>query len=178
MRRLIDDGLTGRTILDLGCGSGRFSIEALKSGALSSVGMDLSPAMIATASKLAGESGVGGRAKFFVGDAAKQDHHISDIVILDKVVCCYPSIEGLLSKASSACHDRLGLIVPRDTGFAMVPVRIGVYLENLIDRVRKNPVRMYLHSLDSVDDLLERSGLRRKIATVAGFWLVLIYERY
>jgi len=178
MRRLIDDGLTGRTILDLGCGSGRFSIEALKSGALSSVGMDLSPVMIATASKLAGENGLGSKAKFLVGDAAKQDHHISDIVILDKVVCCYPSIEGLLSKTSSACQDRLGLIVPRDVGLAKVPVRIGVYVDNLIDRIRKNPVRIYLHSLDRIDDLLRRSGLRRKIETVTGFWLVLIYERY
>src|SRR5437899_12273760 len=42
----------------------------------------------------------------------------------------------------------------------------------------KNPARMYLHSLDRVDFLLRGFGLRRKIGTVAGFWLVLIYERY
>lgn len=178
MRRLIDDGLSGRTILDLGCGSGQFSVEALKKGALSIVGMDLSPVMIATANRLAGESGFGLKAKFLVGDAAKQDHKNSDVVILDKVVCCYPSMEGLLSKASSACQERLGLIVPRDVGFARVPVRIGVYVDNLIDRIRKNPARMYLHSLDRVDFLLRGFGLRRKIGTVAGFWLVLIYERY
>ena len=153
-------------------------MEALKKGALSSVGMDLSPVMIATANRLASESGFGRNAKFLVGDAVKQDHQNSDIVILDKVVCCYPSIEGLLSKASSACQERLGLIVPRDVGFARVPVRIGVYIDNLVDRIRKNPARMYLHSLDHVDYLLRAAGLRRKIATVAGFWLVMIYERY
>jgi len=178
MRRLIDSGLSGRTVLDLGCGSGQFSVEALKKGALSSVGMDLSPVMIATANRLAGESGLELKAKFLVGDAAKQDHQNSDIVILDKVVCCYPSIEELLSKASNACLDRLGLIVPRDVGFARVPVRVGVYVDNLIDRIRKNPARMYLHSLDCVDYLLREAGLRRKTGTVAGFWLVLIYERY
>jgi SAM-dependent methyltransferase len=177
MRRLVDGGLSGRTILDLGCGSGIFSIEALKNGASSSIGVDLSPKMIATANKLAGEKGVAMNAKFLVGDAAKRDHQISDIVILDKVVCCYPSIGGLLSKASTACRERLGLIVPRDLGFAKVPVRIGVYLDNLIDRIRKNPVRMYLHSLDRIDELLKQSGLRREIETVSGFWLVLVYER-
>ena len=82
-------------------------MEALKKGALSIVGMDLSPVMIATANRLAGESGFRLKAKFLVGDAAKQDHKNSDIVILDKVVCCYPSMEGLLSKASSACQERL-----------------------------------------------------------------------
>ena len=178
MRRLIDDGLADRTILDLGCGSGRFSVEALKNGASSIVGVDLSPVMIATANMLADERGVQGRATFLVGDAAKLDHQVSDIVVLDKVVCCYPSIEELLSRASNACNDRLGLILPRDVGFARVPVRIGVYIDNLVDRVRKNPVRVYLHSLSRVDDLLKRSGLRRKIGTVTGFWLVLIYERY
>jgi 2-polyprenyl-3-methyl-5-hydroxy-6-metoxy-1,4-benzoquinol methylase len=178
MRRLVDDGLSGRTILDLGCGSGIFSIEALKNGASSSVGVDLSPIMIATANKLASDKGFAMKAKFMVGDAAKQDHHLSDIVILDKVVCCYPSIEGLLSKASTACRERLGLIVPRDVGFAKVPVRIGVYVDNIIDRIRKNPVRMYLHSLDRIDAFLRRSGLQRKIGTVSGFWFVLIYERW
>lgn len=177
LTRLVNDGLSGRTILDLGCGSGIFSVEALKNGASSSIGVDLSPIMIATASKLAGDRGVATKAKFLVGDAAKQDHQVSDIVILDKVVCCYPSIEGLLSKASTACRERLGLIVPRDVGFAKVPVRVGVYVDNLIDRIRKNPVRMYLHSLNRIDDLLKNSGLRRKIGTVSGFWLVLVYER-
>jgi SAM-dependent methyltransferase len=177
LRRLVDDGLAGRTILDLGCGSGIFSIEALKNGASSSIGVDLSPIMIATANKLAVDKGVVMKAKFLVGDAAKQDHEISDIVILDKVVCCYPSIEGLLSKASTACRERVGLIIPRDVGFAKVPVRIGVYVDNLIDRIRKNPVRMYLHSLSRIDGLLKSSGLQRKIWTVSGFWLVLVYER-
>src|SRR5256712_503822 len=127
--------------------------------------------MIATANRLAGESGFGLKAKFLVGDAAKEDHQNSDIVVLDKVVCCYPSMEGLLSRASSACQERLGLIVPRDVGFARVPVRVGVYVDNLIDRIRKNPARMYLHSLDRVDFLLRGFGLRRKIGTVAGFSL-------
>lgn len=177
MTRLADDGLSGRTILDLGCGTGMFSIEALRNGASSSIGVDLSPIMIATANKLAGDKGVSMKAKFIVGDAAKQDHEVSDIVILDKVVCCYPSIEGLLSKASIACREKLGMILPRDAGFAKVPVRIGVYVDNLVDRIRRNPVRMYLHSLDRIDALLKSSGLRRKIGTVSGFWLVLVYER-
>jgi len=178
LRLLVDDGLSGRTILDLGCGSGIFSIEAMSHGASSSIGVDLSPIMIATANKLASDKGLSMKATFIVGDAAKQDHEKSDIVILDKVVCCYPSMEGLLSRASTACRERLGLIVPRDVGFAKVPVRIGVYVDNLIDRIKKNPVRMYLHSLDRIDALLRRSGLQRKIGTVSGFWFVLIYERY
>ena len=169
--------LAGRTVLDLGCGTGRFSIEALSNGAKSSVGMDLSPKMIEAAHKLSSRKNLDGRATFLIGDAAEVDHPVSDIVVLDKVVCCYPSIETLLVKASSAALDRLGLIVPRDTGIARVPVRIGVHLENLIDRVRRDPVRMYLHSLKKIDTLLGKSGLGLAKRRVTGFWLVLVYER-
>src|SRR5262245_51103286 len=76
-------GLGGMTLLDLGCGTGRFSIEALKRGAKSSVGIDLSGKMIETARELARENGFGARTEFGVSDAATQDQPTSDFVVLD-----------------------------------------------------------------------------------------------
>lgn len=53
----------GLEILDIGCGSGRYSIELAKKGASVS-GVDNAPAMIAIARRLADEAGVAGRCRF------------------------------------------------------------------------------------------------------------------
>ena len=51
--------LTGKSVLDLGCGSGRYLIEAAHRGAAQVVGVDFSPEMIGIAGRLAETSGHG-----------------------------------------------------------------------------------------------------------------------
>jgi len=50
--------LSGKSILDVGCGSGRFSIKSAKMGARRVVGIDFSPQMIAMAKELARKEAV------------------------------------------------------------------------------------------------------------------------
>ncbi len=174
---LAADGLVGRTLLDLGCGTGRFSVEALKRGAKSSIGIDLSEKMVEIARELARENGFAEKTQFGVSDAANQDHPTSDIVILDKVICCYPQLEPLLSKSSAACRRDLGIVVPRDVGIAKVPIRVGVGLDNLISWAQRDPSRMYLHSLRLVDRILRQDGFTPGPKSAVGFWLVMLYRR-
>jgi len=60
----------GTTVLDLGCGVGRWSRRLAVAGALVT-GMDLSPAMVAEATRRAKAEGVDGRCEFVEGDAAE-----------------------------------------------------------------------------------------------------------
>lgn len=53
--------LTGKSVLDLGCGSGRYLIEAAHRGAARVVGIDFSPEMVGIAGRLAAASGQGAR---------------------------------------------------------------------------------------------------------------------
>jgi 2-polyprenyl-6-hydroxyphenyl methylase/3-demethylubiquinone-9 3-methyltransferase len=46
-----EDGLTGKTFLDIGCGSGLFSIAAAQLGASKVLGIDLDPVSVETSSK-------------------------------------------------------------------------------------------------------------------------------
>jgi len=59
--------LDGRTVLDVGCGSGRFCLEYAAKGAARVVGIDFAPAMIERARVLANEAGVTARCEFLVG---------------------------------------------------------------------------------------------------------------
>jgi 2-polyprenyl-3-methyl-5-hydroxy-6-metoxy-1,4-benzoquinol methylase len=59
--------LRGKTILDVGCGSGRFCIAYAQRGARRVVGVDFAFAMIEIANQIAQEAGVSDRCEFIAG---------------------------------------------------------------------------------------------------------------
>ena len=59
--------LAGKSVLDVGCGSGRFCFEYAKGGATRVLGVDFAPAMIDIANNLAKEMGVDQQCEFRVG---------------------------------------------------------------------------------------------------------------
>jgi len=59
--------LTGKKILDVGCGSGRFCLAFAQQGAAKVIGVDFAPAMIDIANQLAAEAGVSEQCEFRVG---------------------------------------------------------------------------------------------------------------
>jgi len=104
------EGLVGKTVFEIGCGTGFFALETLKLGASSCLGVDLSSAAIREANEFAKESGVQDRARFEVANAASTHQPASDIVIMDKVLCCYPDSDALLKTASDSSKELLGLL--------------------------------------------------------------------
>jgi 2-polyprenyl-3-methyl-5-hydroxy-6-metoxy-1,4-benzoquinol methylase len=57
----------GRSLLDVGCGSGRYPIAYAERGAARAVGIDFAPAMIELAKENALKAGVADRCQFIVG---------------------------------------------------------------------------------------------------------------
>jgi len=62
--------LTGKTVLDVGCGSGVYAADFARRGARRVVGVDLSAGMLALAEREAAEQGVAARCEFRRGDFA------------------------------------------------------------------------------------------------------------
>ncbi len=174
---LVDEGFEEKTVLDLGCGTGGFVIEALKHGARSGAGVDLSPAMIKSAKELAATEGLQDRAEFEVENAATGELPRSDIVVMDKVVCCYPDFGPLLKNSIEASRETVGFVVPRDAGIVKVPLRVVARLTNLVAGLRKKRLPFYLHPLRSLDKLLTDGGFSRKRRVSSGMWLVFLYKR-
>ena len=174
---LTESGLVGKTVLDIGCGTGFFALETLRQGASSCTGVDLSPSAIHEANEFAKESGLQDRARFEVANAASTRHLPSDIVVMDKVLCCYPDADSLLKTASASSTGLLGLVVPRDEGLMKPAMKIGIGLINLVERLRKTGFRLYLHPLSSLDRLLVDNGFQRSSKAKSRFWLVFLYTR-
>jgi len=174
---LYSKGLGGKTVLEIGCGTGFFALETLRNGASSCVGVDLSSAAIHEANAFAKESGLGDRARFEVANAASTRQAASDVVVMDKVLCCYPDADALLKTASESSKELLGFVVPRDEGLMKPAMKLGTTLINLVERLRKTGFRIYLHPLRSIDNLLIGSGFQQANKAKSRFWLIFLYKR-
>jgi ubiquinone/menaquinone biosynthesis C-methylase UbiE len=60
--------LSGTRVLDIGCGTGRYSIECAKRGAARVVGIDFAPSMVEFSQKIAREVGVADKCEFICDD--------------------------------------------------------------------------------------------------------------
>ena len=101
--------LDGATVLEIGGGVGEIQLELLKRGAASTVNLELSNAYDAEAAALAREAGVEDRVERRIHDIAVAPDAIEpvDIVVLHRVVCCYPDYERLLGAAGDRAKRAL-----------------------------------------------------------------------
>ncbi len=60
--------IEGRTVLDVGCGPGHYSVALARAGAASVLGLDFAPGMIELARREAEQAGVGKTCEFAAGD--------------------------------------------------------------------------------------------------------------
>ena len=155
---LVQRGLAGATILELGCGVGALILELLRKGAASATGFDLSPKMIQLARTLADEAGLSGSATFEVGDAAVNALKKSDMVILDAVLCCYPDVGGLVENTSSAATRYYAFTIPDDTRLTAMILKPLLPMQRLF--MRRGGFRFFIHPSRKIARLLEAKGFR------------------
>ena len=131
LQRSITNGWQpGRSLLDIGCGTGGLHLALLKSGAGSAFGIDLSERMVLKAKELAGEMGLSDRVKYLAGDFGTMEEPVpsAEIVILDKVVCCYNEPFALLARAAAKCEDMLAVSYPRDALLARWSFKLQAFI--------------------------------------------------
>jgi magnesium-protoporphyrin O-methyltransferase len=181
LEALEEAGVGGRSVLDLGCGVGDLAIEALRRGASRAWGYDLSGAAITEARRLADERGVGDRATFEVGDGAKVDLPRADVVVLNRVFCCYADLRGLLDRSLAAAGTVYAFTIPRSTGTAGTLARLQTRTANAWRRLRVakfGTFRVYVHDIGEIDARVRDEGfspLRREHRALA--WDLAVYAR-
>ena len=108
-------GIAGATVLEIGGGVGEIEIELLKRGALRTTNLELSPAYDGEAQRLLGEAGLEGKAERRLLDIAADPEGVepADVVVLHRVVCCYPDYARLLSAAAGRARRLLVFSYPR-----------------------------------------------------------------
>jgi hypothetical protein len=172
---LRDRGIDGATILEIGGGVGEIEIELLKAGAARAQNLELSPGYEEESRKLAEEAGLGGRLDWRIHDIAGDPQAIdpADIVVMHRVVCCYPDYERLLGAAAD--HTRRALVFSYPPRNALFRAFYGVF--NLVMRVMRSTFRGFAHPPGAMLAVLEERGLRRTYERRVGIWRIAGLER-
>lgn len=163
LRALDRHGLEGRSVLDVGCGSGDLALGTLTRGASHVTGVDLAPGGIEQARTLAEERGLTDRAAFSVGDGAEVPLARHDVVTLNRVLCCYPKVDRLLANTLGAAGELFAYTAPIDRGAIGTINRLSLAVSNRWFRLRREKFRgfqAFVHDLDAVDRVIASAGFR------------------
>jgi SAM-dependent methyltransferase len=173
-------GIRGKTVLDLGCGTGDLALAALARGAASADGIDLGPGAIEDARSLAAERGLADRATFSVGNGAVEPLARHDVVVLNRVLCCYPSVDRLLENSLGAAGDVYAYTAPVHSGPIGLFNRVSIAISNLMFGLRDKKFqgfRAFVHDLDAVDRRIAEAGFRRAQAAHRRVWQLSVFTR-
>jgi 2-polyprenyl-3-methyl-5-hydroxy-6-metoxy-1,4-benzoquinol methylase len=160
-RRIVEyltaTGVAGASVLEVGGGVGELQLELLALGAASTVNLELSSGYEPDAARLIAEAGVSDRVTRVLGvDLAREPGKIepSDVVLLHRVVCCYPDPAGLLGAAAD--HARRAIVFSHPPRTLLS--RAMVAASNLMLRLRGRTYRGFVHDPEAMVAVLRRHG--------------------
>jgi hypothetical protein len=140
---LIGEGVSDCSVLEVGGGIGSLQIELLEAGASHATNVEIIDSYEAVARSLIAEHGLEDRVERTVADYAQHPDQTpaADIVILHRVICCYPDPGTLTAAACSRTRDRVAITIPREAWW----VKLGFRGMNAWLRLRRIAFRGYVH---------------------------------
>jgi len=178
-RQLIDGirraGIQGAEVLEVGCGPGNVQRVLLRQGATRATGVDLSETMLAIARSEAKAEGLADRTNYRQGDFVQMADEVedADVVVLDKVVCCYPDWVGLVDASLTRARWVYALTIPRNRSLN----RIGLGLMRWGLQRMGCCYQPYIHDPARIDERVRASGFCKIDEALTAAWLTRIYVR-
>jgi len=168
-------GVDGASVLEVGGGIGDLGLELLGHGAERAVVVELSNGYDEEAQALAAEAGAEARIERRHGDFAEEEASIepADVVVMHRVVCCYPDPELLVGAAARHARRLLALSFPRDTWW----LRLGLGAANVWFRLRGG-IQTYVHPPAEIVRIAESAGFSTVLDERSTWiWRVAAFER-
>jgi magnesium-protoporphyrin O-methyltransferase len=155
---ITEQGVNGASVLEIGGGVGGIQVELLRRGAARTTNLELVQAYETDAQALARAAGVADRIARRQLDIATSPEAVEphDIVVLHRVVCCYPDYQRLLGAAADHATRVLVFSHPPRTMIS----RAMFGSENILRRLRRNPFRTYVHDPNALVLAAERGNLQ------------------
>jgi len=168
-------GVQDATVLEIGGGVGEIQLELLRGGAASATNLELSPAYDAEAARLIAEAGLADRVQRRLVDIAADPTSVepADIVVLHRVVCCYPDYATLLGVAADHTRGQLVFSYPPRNPIS----RALVAGQNLAFRLVRRDFRTFVHPPAAMLAVLAEHGLRPIAAYRGPVWQVAAVTR-
>ena len=128
-----------------------------------------------TATALLREHGLEDRVQREILDFAAEQEAVAsaDVVVLHRVVCCYPDPAKLVGAAAAHARRRLVLSFPPDNAVS----RLAAAAINVYCAARRLEFRVYAHPLPVILAAAERAGLSPAAQGRSGIWRYAALER-
>jgi magnesium-protoporphyrin O-methyltransferase len=178
-RRIVDflkaQGVAGRTVLEVGGGVGAIQIELLKAGAARATSIELTPTYEEVAIELLREAGLEDRVERHVMDFAEAAEAVdaADIVVLNRVICCYHDMPKLAGAAADHAREMLALSFPREGSFT----QMGIAFMDLGLRIFQREFHVFYHSPKKILATCEQHGLKTIVNRPGLAWTVAAFRR-
>jgi len=155
---LKQQGIIGRTLLEVGGGIGAIQIELLRAGMTRAVNIELTPT-------------VERRVMDFAD--ATSEVEAADVVIMNRVICCYPDMPKLAGAAAEHTREVLVVSFPKERWWT----RAVISLADLALRIARQQFQVFLHPPDKIVATAERHGLKTVSTQTSFFWEVASLRR-
>jgi magnesium-protoporphyrin O-methyltransferase len=151
-------GIAGATVLEIGGGVGHLHVELLRRGASRVTNLEISENYEGEAARVLEAEGMSERVtrRFLDVAQAPDDVEPADVVVLHRVVCCYPDYAGLLSVAAG--HARKTLVYSHPAANVVNRAQFGA--ENVYRRLTRNDFRVFIHRPQDMLRAAESDGMR------------------
>jgi len=179
-RRIVEllklQGVEGLTLLEVGGGVGAVQIELLKAGVTHAVSIELTPTYEKAAGELLRSAGLQDRVERKLMDfaPAADDVDAADIVIMNRVLCCYPDMPRLAGAAATHARQVLVLSFPRGTWWA----RCGLSIANFVLRMTRRGFQVFVYRPERILATAEDRGLKTTFDDEGIFWQVSALRRF
>jgi 2-polyprenyl-3-methyl-5-hydroxy-6-metoxy-1,4-benzoquinol methylase len=167
---LVDRGLDGASVLEIGGGVGAIQLELLGQGASRTTNLELVDAYDADATELAETAGMRDRMTRRQVDIAATPDEVEahDIVVMHRVVCCYPDYERLLTAAADHARRLLVFSHPPRNWMSWTFTR----LQNVSFRLVGKSFRTFAHPPAAMVAVVEGRGMRTDYTYRGPVWQV------
>jgi len=98
-----------------------------------------------------------------VGDGAEINLPKADVVVLNRVFCCYRDADGLLENSISAAGSVYAFTTPPSKGLGGAYVKMQSRFWNVWYRLRDRKFqgfRVFIHDVDRIDARVQAAGFR------------------
>lgn len=173
---LTQSGKSGLTLLDVGGGVGAIQHELLPAGVVkTAVHLDAASAYLQVSQEEAERLGHADQITYQFGNFVDLADGLdpADLVMLDRVICCYHDMPALVKSAAESSNHLIGLVFPQDRWI----FKWGVRLVDFLLGFSKNPFRLFIHSTQAVDALLQQHGFERRAHKKFLVWQSMMYVK-
>ena len=161
-------GISGATVLEIGGGVGHLQVELLRRGAAHVTNLEISQNYEAEAARLLDEAGMTDQVTRRFLDIAQAPGEVesADVVVLHRVVCCYPDYAALLRAAAG--HARKTMAYSHPAANAINRAQFGT--ENLYRRFTRSDFRTFIHPPQGMVRAAESEGIKVALRRHARDW--------